>query len=169
MGLFDIFRRRKPEPGPFEVEPSQPHPEVESKSWTFPGGSAVSYTVTSGGEQLIDTTSHPELRDEISAALRAAGIDPGNPGAVPQALDPAAAGQLMEAIQDTLRQAGHPIPELAALPGESLTSVPPPTGDLVDDLVRLAQLKASGALTDAEFETAKAKLLGGGSLPPPTA
>jgi transcription initiation factor TFIID subunit TAF12 len=35
-----------------------------------------------------------------------------------------------------------------------------PTSDLVDELKKLADLKAAGVLSDAEFEAAKAKLLG---------
>lgn len=39
-------------------------------------------------------------------------------------------------------------------------SSPPPTGSrLADDLIRLASLHASGALTDTEFQAAKARLL----------
>lgn len=37
---------------------------------------------------------------------------------------------------------------------------PPAGGDTTDQLAQLAQLHASGALTDAEFSAAKAKLLG---------
>jgi transcription initiation factor TFIID subunit TAF12 len=35
-----------------------------------------------------------------------------------------------------------------------------PSVDLVDELKKLADLKAAGVLSDAEFEAAKAKLLG---------
>ena len=35
-----------------------------------------------------------------------------------------------------------------------------PSSDLVDELKKLADLKAAGVLSDAEFEAAKAKLLG---------
>jgi hypothetical protein len=35
-------------------------------------------------------------------------------------------------------------------------------GSIVDQLKQLSDLKASGALSDQEFEAAKAKLLGGG-------
>jgi len=38
----------------------------------------------------------------------------------------------------------------------------PPAGDLVSQLERLAKLKESGILTDEEFQTQKAKLLGQG-------
>jgi hypothetical protein len=42
-------------------------------------------------------------------------------------------------------------------------------GDEVSQLERLAKLHESGALTDGEFAEAKAKLLGGGAPPAPTA
>jgi hypothetical protein len=48
---------------------------------------------------------------------------------------------------DHLVQAGAPDP------------VPAPAGDLVGELTELARLRESGALTDAEFEAAKAALL----------
>jgi hypothetical protein len=38
--------------------------------------------------------------------------------------------------------------------------VPSPTGGEIDELARLVQMHASGALTDAEFTAAKAQLLG---------
>ena len=48
--------------------------------------------------------------------------------------------------------------------GESVTPAPAPSGgeggDPVADLERLAKLRDSGALTDAEFEQQKAKILG---------
>jgi hypothetical protein len=37
---------------------------------------------------------------------------------------------------------------------------PSPTGGEIDELARLVQMHASGALTDAEFTAAKAQLLG---------
>jgi hypothetical protein len=54
---------------------------------------------------------------------------------------------------------------LTGLPGGAGT-IPEPSGDLVEDLARLAQLRTSGVLTDEEFAAAKARLLG--SQPPPS-
>ena len=139
MGLFDLFRRRK-EPGLFDrTAPAAPdEPQVQRKSWKFPGGSAVSVTVTSGDVQMLDANADPEMREQLLEALRVAGIDPGDIGAG----------------------------GLSALPGGAGT-IPAPTGDLVEDLDRLAQLRNSGALTEEEFAAAKAQLLG--SRPPPSA
>lgn len=163
MGLFDIFRRREREPGMFEptsaeavatpnppvsAVPPQDDVQAESKTWSFPDGNAVSLTVTSGDATLLDATGNPELREQILAAMRAAGIDP-----------------------ETLGQPGNPFPGLTSVPGAGITHVPEATGNLVDDLGRLAQLRASGALTEAEFQTAKGKLLSdaGGPEPPSAA
>ena len=47
-------------------------------------------------------------------------------------------------------------------PAEEYETAPePPTMDPVDQLGQLAQLHASGALTDEEFAAAKAKIIGG--------
>jgi len=53
-------------------------------------------------------------------------------------------------------------PVLAAPPAVivALRSLGKPTTDVVTQLQQLSQLKAAGALTDAEFDAAKAKLLG---------
>jgi len=49
-------------------------------------------------------------------------------------------------------------PQVAAPPAAG----PAGGGSIVDKLKELSDLKASGALNDAEFEQAKAQLLGGG-------
>lgn len=55
----------------------------------------------------------------------------------------------------------------AAAPGVAPVSPPPPAGapadaddETIDELERLARLRASGALTEAEFQQAKARILG---------
>ncbi|CAM3531699.1 SHOCT domain-containing protein [Occultella aeris] len=47
-----------------------------------------------------------------------------------------------------------------AVAQQAPASAAPVGGDLVDELQRLASLRDSGALTDAEFDAAKARLLG---------
>jgi putative oligomerization/nucleic acid binding protein len=49
----------------------------------------------------------------------------------------------------------------AAAPSAAPAQTPSSGGDSVAELERLAKLKESGALTDAEFEQQKAKILGG--------
>ena len=85
----------------------------------------------------------PEGQQE--AALSAAGIDPGQ------------LGQLMEQAQQWQAQgmqggAGQ-MPAMAAPAAQ-------PKSDPVEQLERLAKLKEQGALTEAEFEAEKAKILG---------
>lgn len=55
------------------------------------------------------------------------------------------------------QQAAVPSPPVAEEPAASATPAPP--SDLVAQLTQLAQLKEAGALTDDEFQFAKAKLL----------
>lgn len=48
--------------------------------------------------------------------------------------------------------------QFAATPGSTAASSTP---SMADELTKLAQLKASGALSEQEYQTAKAKVLGG--------
>ena len=48
-----------------------------------------------------------------------------------------------------------------AAPAEEPVAYAPPPADTADQIEHLAQLHASGALTDEEFATAKAQALGG--------
>ncbi len=52
-------------------------------------------------------------------------------------------------------------PQYAQAPPASAAPPAAPSSDLVAELSKLADLKASGILSDAEFEAAKAKLLAG--------
>jgi Short C-terminal domain len=54
-------------------------------------------------------------------------------------------------------QAAAPVPHVApAVPAE-----PPPVTDMLAQLTQLGELKAAGVLTEAEFQTQKARILGG--------
>jgi len=46
-------------------------------------------------------------------------------------------------------------------PAEEPAAYAPPPADTADEIEHLAQLHASGALTDEEFAAAKAKAIGG--------
>ncbi len=51
---------------------------------------------------------------------------------------------------------------------QTVAPAPPPSPPTpTDDLVKLAELHRDGTLTDDEFATAKARLLGVGDVPPP--
>ena len=56
------------------------------------------------------------------------------------------------------------VPQQVAAPPVAAPQAAAPAGggSIVDKLKQLSDLKASGALNDAEFERAKAQLLGGG-------
>ncbi|HEY1016546.1 MAG TPA: SHOCT domain-containing protein [Herpetosiphonaceae bacterium] len=51
-------------------------------------------------------------------------------------------------------------PAQAGAAGDEAVSAPAASGDLLGQLERLGQLRTQGLLTDAEFESAKKKLLG---------
>jgi Short C-terminal domain len=78
------------------------------------------------------------------------------------------AEQEQEQSQDdrlsALEQQQAPPPEQAApaAPAAPAAAAPAASGSIVDKLKELTDMKASGALSDAEFEQAKAQLLGGG-------
>jgi hypothetical protein len=64
----------------------------------------------------------------------------------------------MQAQQVQAAVAAAPAP--AAAPTAAAPAAAAPATDVVTQLQQLSQLKAAGALTDAQFEAAKAKLLG---------
>ncbi len=70
----------------------------------------------------------------------------------------AGAAQAQAAAQQEAAQAAPPPPPAPAAPQDA----PPAagSGDLMDQLERLANLKTSGLLSDEEFSAAKAQLLG---------
>jgi hypothetical protein len=95
---------------------------------------------------IVDYT--PEAQQ--GAALSAAGIDPN------------AIGQLMNQAQQMQAQAAQMqggMPGMGQMPGMAPPAPAQPQADPVEQLEKLAKLKEQGALTDAEFEAEKAKIL----------
>jgi hypothetical protein len=135
------------------VQPED-EPEFEvKKRFSFP-----QLAVPSAG-QTVPVLYDPQDHDKIivdyspeaqqSAALSAAGVDAGQLGA------------LMEQAQQLRAQASQvqqPGMGVGQVPG--MTPPAPAQADPVEQLERLAKLKDSGALTDAEFEAEKQKILG---------
>jgi hypothetical protein len=127
------------------VQPDD-EPEFEvKKRFSFP-----QLAVPSAGQTvpvLYDPQDHDKLIVDYSpeaqqtAAFTSAGIDPSQ------------IGQLMQQAQQMQAQA-------AQMPG--MTPPAQPQADPVEQLERLAKLKESGALTEAEFEAEKAKILNQG-------
>lgn len=87
-----------------------------------------------------------------------AGYKPGMRGSMAQM------GDMVGELNDTLKELnaeaadGTPIGSLG-VPAPAVTPAPAAGGDVVTRLERLAQLRDSGALTDAEFQQQKARIL----------
>ncbi len=128
----------------FEVKKrfSFPQMAVPSAGQTVP----VLYDPADHDKIIVDYT--PEAQQ--GAAFAAAGIDPGQ------------IGQLMEQAQQMRAQAGQMqggMPGMGQMPGMTPPAPAQPQADPVEQLEKLAKLKESGALTEAEFEAEKAKIL----------
>ena len=126
-------------------------PEFEvKKRFSFP------QMAVPGAGQTVPVLYDPNDHDKIivdyspeaqqGAAFSAAGIDPSQIGA------------LMEQAQQ-LRAQGGQVQGMGQVPGMAPPAPAQPQADPVEQLEKLAKLKESGALTEAEFEAEKAKIL----------
>ncbi len=127
------------DPGAVEFDEAKNAAAAKSAIAINPGGVGVT-----GGAAVIDARNVPGLRDEFLKAV--ADTQSGNPAG--QAEMQAAIAKAMSA-------------------GSALTTGLPSTGapaapvqDPLDRIKKLNDLRLSGALTDAEFEAQKAKILG---------
>jgi hypothetical protein len=103
-----------------------------------PGATPGSVTINMGEPQVID--------------LSGAAVTPGQP------IDLSAAG-IPAGMEDQVREALEAAQQyMGQMPGAEA----PAADDRLERLERLARLRESGALSDAEFEAEKARLLGGG-------
>jgi hypothetical protein len=138
MGLRD-WLRGKPEQDPIlgglEQASAEAHTQVVARSVETPG--VEGYDAA-----------------ELARRLQSAGGDPDRIVAELRALFP---GAQIDVSESTVRSSFDP--ELAA---QMLGSFAPQSApaDPIGQLERLAALRASGALTEAEFAAAKARLLG---------
>jgi hypothetical protein len=137
------------------VQPDD-EPEFEvKKRFSFP------QMAVPGAGQIVPVLYDPQDHDKIivdysgdaqqGAAFASAGIDPNQ------------ISQLMEQAQQMQAQAGQMqggMPGMGQVPGMTPAAPAQPQADPVEQLEKLAKLKESGALTDAEFEAEKAKILG---------
>jgi hypothetical protein len=128
----------------FEVKKrfSFPQMAVPAAGQTVP----VLYDPQDHDKIIVDYT--PEAQQ--GAAFASAGIDPNQ------------IGQLMEQAQQMRAQAGQMqggMPGMGQMPGMTPPAPAQPQADPVEQLEKLAKLKESGALTEAEFEAEKAKIL----------
>ena len=104
-----------------------------------------------GAEPTIDLRNDPELRAKLEQILGRK-LTPGTSEHIDTSNDPALAMQIMQVIQAA--SAGEDAGRRAAQPGDQ------GGGDALSKLERLAALRDSGALTDAEFDAQKKQLLG---------
>jgi hypothetical protein len=103
-----------------------------------------------GGSTVIDARNVPGLRDEVLKAVE--DLRSGKPAA--QAELQAA---VMKAWSQAAAASGTSIPAItAAMSGQAQ---PPAAEDPLEKIKKLNELRIAGALTDAEFEAEKAKLL----------
>lgn len=163
MGLFDFLRRKDekaiPEPGTPEFDAAvsgSALPDAQSVSMGDEGWSSTGkpgeVTVESSSSQTIDLRG-TGAREDIAKVLREHGIDPEKEG---QTIDASTVPGLQEAIFKALGEQGVQIPGAGGFGG----GVAPPPQDPIAQLEHLAKQKDSGAITEAEFEAQKRRLLG---------
>jgi hypothetical protein len=111
------------------------------------------------GDQSFATGGDPGF-DELKRVLEAHGIDPEKGGTLELT------GEKAEALKrdiETALGSGGPAQAEPVVPPAVLPAPPDPATagslDPVDRLVRLSQLRREGALSEAEFEAAKRKVL----------
>jgi Short C-terminal domain len=120
-----------PKPPPTPNPAAEPAPGVPGDLNSVIQQAMASGNVTvSGNTEVIDARNVPELREQMAKTLGQYGITMPN----------------------------LPSPGLSA--GSAAGPPNPEPEDPVEKLTKLAELKKQGVLTDAEFEAAKAKLLG---------
>ena len=134
------------------VQPED-EPEFEvKKRFSFP-----QLAVPSAGQTipvLYDPADHDKIIVDYSgeaqqnAAFASAGIDPSQ------------IGQLMQQAEQMRAQGAGMQGGMGQVPGMTPPAPAQPQVDPVTQLEKLAKLKESGALTEAEFEAEKAKILG---------
>jgi hypothetical protein len=114
---------------------------------TFPIAGATFATAIDGGSAVIDARNVPGLRDELMKAVHdaQAGGDP---------------AELRDAVMKAMSQGSAISMPTAGAVQAGAPQPPAPAADPLDQLSKLNDLRKSGALTDAEFQTQKAKILG---------
>ena len=97
-----------------------------------------------GGATVIDARNVPGLRQEL--------LDVISHGSNP--------AEIQDIVLKAMSEAQAFTAGMTPLTGGAITPISPPAEDPLDRLKKLNDLRVSGALTDAEFEAQKAKILG---------
>ena len=187
MGLFDFLRRKGetaiPEPGTPEFEAAVQGSAIQDEQsvsmgesgWTTTEGTADAQQIPDEAKQVlqqlgidpskadVDVEQSSQTidlrgtgaREEVEKVLREHGIDPDEKG---QTIDASTKPGLQEAILGALFKGGVDIPNAGGFGG----AIAPPPQDNVAQLEHLAKQRDLGAITHAEFEAQKKKLLGSG-------
>ncbi len=126
------------------------------------GNPIVSSTFTTtipGGQTVIDARNVPGLREELLKAV-ADMQSGGNPAELQQAIAKAMSqGHAVNMPPGTMLPGATGISAGAGMPAPAAPAGPA-TPDPLDRLEKLNELRKSGALTEAEFDAQKAKILG---------
>ena len=153
MGLFGFLRGKDERAIP---EPGTPEFEAAVNGSALPGSVEMGesgWTSTAQGSQTIDLRGSG-AREDVERVLREHGIDPDKKG---QTIDASTVPGLKEAILGALGDSGLKIPNAGGFGG----GISPPPQDPLDQVQHLAEQREMGAISDAEFEAQKRKLLGG--------
>jgi Short C-terminal domain len=133
------------------VQPDD-EPEFEvKKRFSYP-----QLAVPSAGQTvpvLYDPNDHDKIIVDYSADAQQ------NAAFASAGIDPSQIGQLMQQAQQMQAGMGQ-MPAVGQVPGMAPQQPAQSQADPVEQLEKLAKLKESGALTEAEFEAEKAKILG---------
>lgn len=118
------------------------------------GAGGIQDPTAGGMTPTIDLRNDPELRGKLEKVL-GRDLTPGTSETIDTSSDPALAMQIMQVVQQHhLEKMGMGSPQQAAAPSAAGSD------DALSKLERLAALRDSGALTDAEFQAEKQQLLG---------
>jgi hypothetical protein len=160
VGLFDFLKRKDetmPKPGTPEFDAAVAGtaiPDSQSVNMGESGWSSTEDAEVQQTSQSIDLRG-TGAREDVEKVLREHGIDPDKEG---QTIDASTVPGLQEAIMGALGQSGVNIPEAGGFAG----GVSPPPQDPLAVIEQLDAKRKAGAITDAEFEAQKKKLLGSG-------
>ena len=183
MGLFGFLRGKDekaiPEPGSPEWEAAVTGTalpgsvEMGESGWTKapPGRNPADDAIRRAGIDPSEAEVHDQgsqaidlrgtgAREDVEKVLREHGIDPDKKG---QQIDASTVPGLQEAILGALGASGLKIPNAGGFGG----GISAPKQDPLDQIEHLDKQRDAGAISDAEFEAQKRKLLGGEGRPRP--